>query len=156
MKHGMIRVRTGEPDYSSLPDMEYDWEHTVYGNVKEIFPDDAPSPLGKAVVTTTDVDANLYHDLISGRSVTCIIHMANQTVIDFHSKLQSNIETATFGSEYVAARTCMEEQNIDLRIAFRYLGVNVAHSTMMFGDNESVVTPLPSPIPSSRADQEPR
>ena len=87
---------------------------------------------------TSYVDANLYHDLISGKSVTGIVHCANQTVIDTFSKLQSTVETATFGSEYVAARTCTE-QIIDLRNTFRYLGVPVDAPTVMFGDNESVV-----------------
>ena len=86
---------------------------------------DAPKPLGKRVVLTTYVDANLYHDLISGRSVTGILHMANKTPLDWYSKLQSTVETATFGSEYVAARTATE-QIIDLRNTFRYLGVLVA------------------------------
>ena len=48
------------------------------------------------------------------------------------------METSTFGSEYVAARTATE-QVIDLRITFRYLGVNIDQPTMMFGDNKSVV-----------------
>ena len=34
---------------------------------------------------------------------------------------QSTVETATFGSEYVAARTCTE-QIIDLQTTLRYLG----------------------------------
>ena len=48
------------------------------------------------------------------------------------------METATFGSEYVAART-RTEQIIDLRNHFRYLGVPVETAMMMFGDNETVV-----------------
>ena len=82
-------------------------------------------------------DANLYHDLISGRSVTGTLHLVNKTPIDWYSKLQSTVETATFGSEYVAARTCTE-QVIDLRQTMRYLGVPVHGPTMMFGDNETV------------------
>ena len=93
------------------------------------------------------MDANLYHDLISGRSVTGILHLANQTLIDSFSKLQSTVETATFGSEYVAARTCTE-QIIDLRNTFRYLGVPVEHATMMFGDNESIMNT--ASVPHSR------
>jgi len=50
-------------------------------------PDDAPRLLGKPIVTITCVDANLYHDLISGKSMTGILHMWNKTVIDTHCKL---------------------------------------------------------------------
>ena len=49
-----IRDRTDQPDYSFLPDQDFDWTYSVY----EILPDDMPAPLGKAVITTTTMDAN--------------------------------------------------------------------------------------------------
>ena len=64
--------------------------------------------------------------------------MLNLTPMDWYSKLQTTVETATFGSEYVAARTCTE-QIIDLRLTLRYLGVPIDGPSFMFGDNESVV-----------------
>ena len=67
-KHYALRFRTYEPNYMHLPDLEYDWTK-VYGNVLEEIPKDAPEPLGKSVTTTTFLDANLLHDLITGRSV---------------------------------------------------------------------------------------
>ena len=56
------------------------------------------------------------------------------------------METATYGSEFVAARIAVD-QIIDLRTSLRYLGVEVNGSTYMFGDNESVVKS--STIPTS-------
>jgi hypothetical protein len=41
-----IRVRTEEPDFSELPDQEFDWCQTVYGNVNEEIPKDIPPPMG--------------------------------------------------------------------------------------------------------------
>jgi hypothetical protein len=99
---------------------------------------DAPPPMGKPVVMTTYVDANLYHDVISGRSVTALLHLLNQTPIDWFTKRQSTVETATFGSEFVAARTGVD-QIMDLRYTLRYLGVPIKGKAYMFGDNESVV-----------------
>jgi len=138
MKHGVIRIRTEEPDYSHIPEKEHDWSHSCYKGAKEELPTDAPVARGKGVKTTSYVDANLYHDMISGRSVTGILHLFNKTPIDWYSKLQSTVETATFGSEYIATRTCTE-QIIDLRNTLRYMGVPVNGVSMMFGDNESVV-----------------
>jgi hypothetical protein len=138
MRNGTIRIRVEEPDYSGLSNKVYDWEHSVYAGAEELSPEDAPTPLGKPVVMTTFVDANLYHDLVTGRSVTGVLHLFNKTVIDWYSKKQSTVETATYGSEFVAARTAIE-QIIDLRTELRYLGVEIKGSTMMFGDNESVV-----------------
>ena len=58
--------------------------------------------------------------------------------MDWFSKKQATVETAPYGSEFIAARTCVE-QIIDLRNTFRYLGVPVHGKSRMFGDNESVV-----------------
>ena len=63
--------------------------------------------------------------------------MLNQTPINWYTKLQSTVETATFGSEYVAGRTCVE-QVIDLRLTLRYLGVPIEGPSYVFGDNETV------------------
>ena len=138
MKHGILRIRTDKPDFSDIPEKHYEWTNTCYAGVEEILPHDAPRPLGKSVLTSHYVDANLYHDMISGRSVSGILHFLNKTPIDWFSKLQSTVETATYGSEFVAARTCTD-QVIDLRNTLRYLGVPVDPVSMMFGDNESVV-----------------
>jgi hypothetical protein len=138
-KCAAIRVRILEPDLSNLPDQDFEWCHTVYGNVKELLPNDAPKPLGKAVTTVTYTDANLYHDMLTGRSVTGILHFCNQTLVDWYSKRQATVETATFGSEFTAARISVD-QIIDMRTTLRYLGVPVNTKSFMFGDNQAVVT----------------
>ena len=43
---GAIRFRTGEPDFSSLNDQEYDWTRSVYSGACEQIPHDIPKPLG--------------------------------------------------------------------------------------------------------------
>jgi hypothetical protein len=58
--------------------------------------------------------------------------------VDLFSKQQATVETATYGSEFIAARTCVD-QIVDLRTSLRYLGVPVQGKSIMFGDNESVV-----------------
>jgi hypothetical protein len=138
MKHAALRIRVEEPDYSDIPEFEHDWSRSVYGNVEEMIPHDAPTPLGKFVTLTHYVDANLMHDLITGRSLTGVLHLLNKTPIDWYAKKQATVETATYGSEFVAARTCVE-QIIDLRTTLRYLGVPIREKSYMFGDNKSVV-----------------
>ena len=144
MKHACIRIRIGEPDYSAIPDQEFDWMYSVYGNVKELLPKDAPKPLGHWVLLTHYVDANLFHDVITGRSVTGILDLVNGTPIDWYSKKQATIETATYGSEFVAARTCVE-RDVNLRNTLRYLGVPIHKKAYMFGDNESVINSASTP-----------
>ena len=139
MKHAVIRIRTDEPDLSSLPMLEFDWEKSVYGNVKELIPEDAPKPLGKFVTIIHYVDANLMHCFLTGRSVTGIFTFINKTPIDWFSKKQSTVETATYGSEFVSTRTAVERL-IEFRLTPRYLGVPIRDTDYMFGDNQSVVT----------------
>ena len=57
----------------------------MYGQVHEVIPNDAPTPIGNPVTLTTYVDANLYHDMITGQSVTGILHLINQTPFDWYS-----------------------------------------------------------------------
>ena len=94
--------------------------------------------MGKRVVLTTYVDANLYHDVVTGRAVTALLHFINQTPFDWYSKRQATVESATFGSEFVAARTGIDHI-VDIRTSLRYLGVPIKGKTYMFGDNKSVV-----------------
>ena len=54
-------------------------------------------------------------------------------------KKQSTVATATFGSEFVAAKTAVEKVH-DLRYTLRMLGIPVDYRTYMFGDNASVIT----------------
>ena len=144
MKHGAIRVRTEIPDFSQLPTGLYDWEKTVYGNVSEELPRDAPAPKGKPVVFTTYVDANLYHDHVTGRAVTGVLHYINQTPFEWYCKKQATVEAATYGSEFVAGKIATQ-QAVASRITLRYLGVPVQGPTYMFGDNASVVTSSTQP-----------
>jgi hypothetical protein len=138
MKHGFIRFRTDEPDYSMMDHTKYDWARTVYGEVKEQIARNIPRPKGKCVVMTSYVDANLFHDMLNGRSVTAVLHFFNQTPIEWFSKKQATVETATYGSEFVAAKTAVQ-QILGLRTYLRYLGVEVKGPTMLFGDNGSVI-----------------
>ena len=89
--------------------------------------------------TTTFLDANLLHDLITGRSVTAVLHFFNLTPGDWYSKRQATVETATYGSEFVATKTATE-QIVDIRQTLIYLGVPIKSKAYMFGDNKSVVT----------------
>ena len=77
-----IRFRTDQPDYSFLPDQDFDWTYSVYGNVQEIIPDDMADPLGEEAITTTTMDANLNHCLATGKSLTGCLHFVNKTPVD--------------------------------------------------------------------------
>jgi hypothetical protein len=143
---GAIRFRTEIPAHKEPEHKDFDWAHTVYGDEPEEIPQDLPEPKGKAVRTTTCVDANLYHCLVTGRACTGILHFVNQTPVEWFSKRQGSVETATYVSEFVAARQATE-QIMDMRYTLRAMGMPLEGPSWMFGDNQSVLTS--STIPHS-------
>jgi len=86
----------------------------VYGRVIEEIPKIVLS-FWVMEYSSSFVDANLYHDLITGRAVTGILHLVNQTPIELYTRRQPTMETTTYGSEFMAARTATE-QIMDLRL----------------------------------------
>jgi hypothetical protein len=87
---------------------------------------------------TTYKDTNLYHDMATGKAVTGIIHFLNGTPVEWYTRKQPTVETATYGLEFTAAKSAIQ-QIAGLRITLQYLGVRFKTSSYMFGDNESVV-----------------
>ena len=113
-----LKYRVEQPDVSTFGSrIKLDWSRSVYGEQVEEIPDDAPKPLGKEVVLLHYFDANLMHDVLSGKAVTGCVHFANKTPTMWHSKKQATTEIATYGAEFVAGRTCIK-QIIDLQNTF--------------------------------------
>ena len=68
-----------------MPDMSeliHDWEESAHGKVSEALPTDVPESLGKHVVAISCHDANLYCNVLAGRSVTGVLHLVNKIVIN--------------------------------------------------------------------------
>ena len=94
---GAICFHTGIPDHEKIfgtSPIQYDWMETIYGKPQEEVPHDCPQPKGKVVHTITYADANILHDLVTGRFATGLLHFLNQTPIDVFSKRQSQVESA--------------------------------------------------------------
>lgn len=144
---GAIRFRVKIPNHESIATpIQHDWSSSIYGNVTEELPPDMPPPRGKYVRTTTYQDANLFHNLTTGRAMSGILHFINQTPIMSFCKKQKTVETATYGSEFMVARQACE-QILDLRYTLRMMGIPIDGPAWAFGDNASVITS--STIPHS-------
>ena len=86
---GAIRFRVGILDHEYIFGAQltkYEWMEMVYGTPVEDTPSNPPMTKGNPVRTTTYADANLLHDLVTGRSATGVLHFFNQTHIDSFSK----------------------------------------------------------------------
>ena len=57
-----------------------------------------------------------------------MLYFVNQTPVEWFSKRQNTVETATYGSEFVAAKTCVEHIMVhieDVWHSFRWTGLDV-------------------------------
>jgi hypothetical protein len=136
---GAIRFRTDTPNYEDqYTPKTSNWERTVYGEPFEEIPADMPEPKGKMVRQSGKFDANLQHDLVTGRSAMGTFHMVQGTVIHFSSKRQSTVETATYATEFIAGRTCLDE-SIAIRYELRMLGAPLEGPIWLFGDNKVMI-----------------
>ena len=73
------------------------------------------------MTTTKYVDANLHHEQVTGNAVTACLHIVNATPSHWYTKIQATVETATYGSEFVAAKIATDKI-IDLIYTLMYLG----------------------------------
>ena len=143
---GRIIMDSAYPDHSKYPTEDYDWSE-LYPDATEELPPDMPEPLGKVVRMTVFVDADHAHDVVTRRSVTGVLLLINNTPVWWLSKRQRTVETSTYGSELVAARTAVELV-METRYTLRMLGVPLEGPALMLGDNMSVV--LNTTLPSSK------
>ena len=91
-------------------------------------------------------DADHAHDLATRRSVTGILLLVNNTPVKWMSKRQKTIETSTYGAELVAAKQAVETI-LEYRTMLRLMGANVEQTSLLLGDNKSVV--INTTVPSS-------
>ena len=63
------------------------------------------------------------------------------------TKKQATVETATYGSEFVAAKAATE-QIMDIWQTLRYIGAPIGAKFFLFGDDRSVVTSATLPHPT--------
>ena len=126
-------------DHSDILEQEQEW-FQLHGNKSELLPTDAPESLGMFVTLMHCVDADLMHDITTEHHVTPCPHFVNEILMNWHSKKQVVVKNATCGSEFVAARTCVD-QIVDLCATLHCLGVKV-NKSCIFADIESIVNSL--------------
>jgi hypothetical protein len=115
---------------------QHDWS-SFYPDVKEAIPPNVPEPRGNPVTITCYVDADHAGCRVTRRSQTGILLFIQQALIAWYSKRQNTVETSTFGSEFIALRTAIEQIEA-LRYKLRMMGVPIDGPTSVMCDNESV------------------
>jgi len=139
-KHnGVMVFDPTEPDIDQSQFPIEDWSATPYGPCKEDIPSNAPAPKGIGFTIRAFVDSDHAGDSITRRSRTGFIIFLNSAPIFVYSKKQESCETSSFGSEFIAMKTCCEYLR-GLRYKLRMMGIPVETPAYVFGDNQSVLT----------------
>ena len=74
---------------------------------------------------------------VTRRSQTGLLLFVNRALIVWYSKHQNTVKTSTFGSEFIAMKTAVEQIEV-LRYKLRMFDVLLEGPTNIFCDNESV------------------
>ena len=106
--------------------------------LKKKFPMIFPKSKDPKVRMTVYVDADHAHDVVTRRYITGILLMLNNTPVRWALKCQKTVETSTYGSELLARRIATE-LIFEVRFMLRSLGVDLDGTTLMLGDNISMV-----------------
>ena len=120
-----------------------DWGD-LYKDSREAIPPNMPEPRGREVKITCFVDADHAGDKVTQKSQTGILTFINSAPIQWYSKRQICVETSTFGSEFIAMKTAVEQIEA-LRYKLRMFGIPIAGSANVFCDNDSVVVNCTKP-----------
>ena len=112
--------------------------HSAYPDAQEELDPDLPKPLVPELAITVLVDSDHAHDKVTRRSITGLLIFLGRTPVYWMSKRQGAIETSTYGAEFMAMKTAVEEV-ISIRYMLRCLGVKVTAPTNILGDNRSVI-----------------
>lgn len=109
-----------------------------YPDAVEEIDKNIPKPLIDEIEITAFVDSDHAHDKVTRRSITGLLILLGRTPVYFMSKRQGAIETSTYGAEFCAMRTAVEEVQ-SVRYMLRCLGVKVRYASFIFGDNKGVI-----------------
>ena len=96
-----------------------------------------PLPRGEAISMHCFVDSDHAGNTVTRRSQTGLLLFVNNALIVWYSKRQNTVETSTFGSEFIAMKTVVEQIEA-LRYKLRMFSIPLEGPTNIFCDNESV------------------
>jgi hypothetical protein len=129
-----------DPTYSSI-DMgtfiKTDWK-SMYGDVKEMIPSDAPVSHVKEVDMHLFVDSDHSGEQFTRRSRNGFVVYLNMAPIVSFSKRQPTLESSVSAAEFLAMKNGIETCH-DLRYKLIMRGVTLIGPTYVYGDNMSVV-----------------
>ena len=118
-----------------------DWASSEFGSVQgeEEIPSNMPEPRGLGFIMRAKVDADHASDTMTRRSRMGFLVYLNCAPIYWWSKKQNSVESSSFGSKFIAMKQCCEYVR-GLRYKLRMMGILCEDPTLIYGDNQSVLS----------------
>jgi hypothetical protein len=113
------------------------YSKSMYGDVKEMVPSDAPVPRGKEVDLRLFVYSDNAGEQFKRRSRTGFVICMNMTPIVWCSKRHPTVESSVFGAECVVMKNGIETC-CGIHYKLIMMGVTLSGPTYVYGDNMSV------------------
>jgi hypothetical protein len=129
-----------DPTYPSVNRgtfIKTDWK-SMYGDVKEIIPYDAPVPLEKEVDLRLFVDSEHAGEQFTRHSRTGFVIYLNMAPLLWFTNRQPTVKSSVFGAEFVVMKNGIETCRC-LRYKLRMMVVTLSVPTFVYGENMSVV-----------------
>ena len=119
-----------------FPTHQVSWKD-FYPNAKRNEPIDKPEPRGNPVVLTLWTDADHAGCRLTRRSHSGILIFLNRALIFWYSKRQTTVETAVYGSEYIAGKIGVDLVD-GLIYKLEMFGIPIDGKVNMFIDNQAM------------------
>ena len=97
-----------------------------------------PDPLIHEIIVIAFVDSDYAHDRVTRHSVTGLMILLGRTPIFFLSKRQGAIATSTYGAEFCAMHTAVEEVQT-VWYMLQCLGVKITQASLICREKQGAV-----------------
>ena len=133
-----------EPDIKRSQFEKQDWSHTIYCELNEAIPTNAPLACGRGMRMTIWVDSDHAGELITRRSRTGYLIFLNGSTIYWFSKKITSIETSTFGYELCAMKQATEYV-CGIRYKLIIMGLPRDEPNYVYGENQYILANTSAP-----------
>ena len=128
-----------DPEMDQTQFLTEDWSAIPHGLCNECSPSNDPSPRGMGFTIRDFVDSDHAADSFTRLSRTSFVTFLNNAPIFLCSTKQGSHETSSFGSEFIAMKSCCEHLR-GLRHQLRMFRIPVEHPAHVFGNNLSILS----------------
>ncbi len=124
--------------FKDLQEPDEEFKRLYLDAYKELDPQQ-PEPFGNPLLTGVFFDSDHAHDKVTNRSCTGLVVYVGSTPVMWSSKRQGSIASSSYEAEFLAGHQACEEA-IALRYMLRSLGCRIKGRTVMYGDNQGMLT----------------